>query len=200
MELNGEQLAMLAWAVSALVRFDARAMSPEVRQLCYALAERASQPEVVSGVDWSQPCRTWAAILHGLSTVGVSCAGNNRVQRAFSYAVEDELPRILKEGRAIDDGRCGPRDIVEIAQACVSAEFKGNMKPFISAVADRMQGPNSVMYGAEVEQWSALVDACVELAGSPQALVPALGEDVLVILREGAADISHATMMRAHPI
>ena len=92
------------------------------------------------------------------------------------------------------------RDVIDIVKVCVNAEFKGDMRPFISAVADRVQGPNTVMCGADPEEWIELVDACVKLAGGPHALVEVLGDDFLVILREGAADISHATMMKAHPI
>jgi hypothetical protein len=105
-------------------------------------------------------CRNLAGVLYGIATASIKCSDNPRVQEVFSVALGQELPDLLKLGQ-----KCVPQSVSNILLACVDADYKGSMEPFISAVAGRVRkcgGGGDVMAGAWPQAWSNLLYACAK--------------------------------------
>jgi hypothetical protein len=186
LELDSKHLSLVAWSLSALTKFDESVLNATARELCYALAERASQPGVMRARA-DVACRNLAGVLYGIATASIKCSDNPRVQEVFSVALEQELPDLLKVGQ-----KCVPQDVSNIVLACLDAEYKGSMEPFISAVAGRVGkrgGGGDVMAGAWPQAWSNLLYACAKLEEQNER---ELGKGMGVLAREGAAAMAEA--------
>eukprot|EP00983_Pelagomonas_calceolata_P115093 1160156-Pelagomonas_calceolata.AAC.5 len=198
LQLGSKHLSLLAWSLSVMSVFN-ESISAEARQLCYALAERTSQPGVirtiVPGVQDVHPeaCRNWAGVLYGLAKVGVKCSDDARVKQVFHVCMEQELPDLLSQGQ-----RCLPQSVSNAAMACVDAGYEGSMEPFISAVARRVGEPSmggvggGMMANAAPQAWSNLIYACAKLEQRGEQAGGGLGGGMSIIAEAGAAAMASA--------
>ena len=195
-QLSSENLSQLAWSLSVLVDFEQRVMSTDARQLCYALAERAAQPGVMKARA-DMACRNWAGVLEGLANSGIKCSEDSRVQRAFTAAIEQQLPSLH-----LAKQKCVAQDLSMTIVACKNAGFEGYMQPLISAVASRVGDPSmggvggGIMSRANPQAWASLLNACGHL--EKRGAGKGLGEGMGIITHEGAAAMARATRGPEH--